>query len=39
MDSTYLYVKINATFVEKEKMVGEKNERIRYYQLYFWLRF
>ena len=38
MDSTQSYVKINADFVEKEKIIGEQNERIRYYQLHFRLR-
>lgn len=31
MDSTYRYAKLNADFVEKEKILGEKNVRIRYY--------
>ena len=39
MDSTHLYAKINTDFVEKEKIIGEQNERIRYYQLHFRLRF
>lgn len=39
MDSTYSYVKIDADFVEKEKIVGERNELIKYYQLYFGLKF
>lgn len=39
MASTHFYVKINADFVEKEKVIGERNEHIRYYQLFFGLRF